>query len=172
MRSTLSLGGRVMMEDYKLEKWIWTEADFDVMGWHDSQIHAIAFSPDAFELAFDIDYIFQWVDPQPNDTYFRFWVAPATIVFKNVHDVEFDIDSYNGKLEIDTIKREDEAAPINAEFIGHAREWLWTIECQEGEIRFRSVGYEEFIREPPQLTATQTVDRQTKGVSFARGRVS
>jgi hypothetical protein len=31
------------VEEYELEKWIWTEADFDVMGWHDSSIHALAF---------------------------------------------------------------------------------------------------------------------------------
>jgi hypothetical protein len=161
----------MMVQEYELEKWVWTEADFDVMGWHDSQIHAMAFFPEEFELAFDIDYIFQWVDPQPNETYFKFWVAPATLVFKNVFDVEFEIDSYNGKLEIDNIKREDESSPINAQFIGKASEWRWTIECQEGEIRFRSVGYEEFIRALPQLTMTQTLDRKTTGISFARGRV-
>jgi hypothetical protein len=160
-----------MKQEYKMEKWIWTQADFDVMGWHDSQIHAMAFFSEDFELVFDIDYIFHWVDTQPNETHFKFWVAPATLVFKNVHDVEFDIDSYNGKLEIDNIKRQDETPPINAEFIGKASEWLWTIECQEGEIRFRSVGYEAFIRGAPQPTKTQTLDRKTKGISFARGKV-
>jgi hypothetical protein len=159
------------MEQYKLEKWIWTEADFDVMGWHDSQIHGLAFLPDGFELAFDIDYVFEWLDPQLNETYFRFWVAPATLVFKNVHDVELSIDSYNAQLEIDDIKREDESPPTNAEYIGKDTEWLWTIECQEGEIRFRSVGYEQFIRAAPQLTYSQKVDRKTSGVSFARSRV-
>jgi hypothetical protein len=160
-----------MKQEYELEKWIWTEADFDVMGWHDSEIHAAAFFPEDFELAFDIDYIFEWIDPQPNETYFKFWVAAATLVFKNIHDVEFDIDSYNGKLEIDNIKRKDESSPSNAEFIGKASEWLWTIECQEGEIRFRSVGYDQFIRTAPQLTQSQTLDRKAKGISFARGRV-
>ena len=160
-----------MKQEYKLEKWIWTEADFDVMGWHDSEIHATAFFPEDFELIFDIDYIFEWIDPQPNETCFKFWVAPATLVFKNVHDVEFDIDSYNGKLEIDNIRKEGESSPINAEFIGKASEWLWTIECQEGEIRFRSVGYEQFTRAAPELTQSQTLDRKAKGISFARGRV-
>ena len=159
------------MNDYTPEKWIWTEADFDLMGWHDSQIHAIAFSPDDFELSFDIDYIFEWIDPQPNETYFKFWITAATLVFKNVHDVEFEIESYNGNLEIDNIKREDKSPPVNAEFIGNANEWLWTIECQEGEIKFRSVGFEQFIRTAPVLTHSQTIDRKAKGVSFARGRV-
>jgi hypothetical protein len=160
-----------MKQEYKVEKWIWTEADFDEMGWHDSQIHAIAFSPEDFELIFDIDYIFAWIDPEPNETYFRFWVSPATLVFKNVHDLELEIDSYNGNLEIDNLKREDEGLPANAEYIGKASEWLWTIECKEGEIRFRSVGYEEFIRTAPRLTQSQTLDRKPGGISFARGRV-
>lgn len=159
------------MEQYKLEKWIWTEADFEVMGWHDSQIHALAFLPEDFELAFDIDYIFQWLEPQSNETYFKFWVAPATLVFKNVRDVEFNIESYNAQLEIDGIKREGESPPINAEHIGKTAEWLWIIECQEGDIRFRSVGYEQFIRAPPQLSSSQIIDRKTSGISFARSRV-
>ena len=159
-----------MNQEYKLEKWIWTDADFDAMGWHDSSIHAVAFFPENFEMVFDIDYIFYWIDPQPNETYFKFWVAPATLVFKNVHDVEFEIDSYNGTLQIDNITREDERLPINAEYVGKAGEWLWTIDCQEGEIRFRSVGFEEFIRTAPALTQSQRLDRKVRGISFERGR--
>ena len=160
-----------MNEDYPLEKWFWTEADFDVMGWHDSQIHAMAFFPEEFEFALDIDYIFEWVDPQPNETYFKFWVARATLIFMNVHDVVFDIDSYNGELEIDNITREDESPPSNAEFTEKDSEWLWRIECQEGEIRFRSAGYEQFIRTAPEFTQSQTLDRKDGRISFARGRV-
>ena len=159
------------MQEYVVEKWIWSEADFEEMGWHDSHIHGMAFFPDDFELTFDVDYILKWVDPEPDETYFKFWVAPATLVFKNVHDVEFEIDSYNGNLEIDNIKREQESRPINAELTGNTREWLWTIECQEGEIRLRSVAYEQFIRAAPQLVLRQTLDRKTIGISFARGRV-
>jgi hypothetical protein len=160
-----------MKQEYKLEKWVWTEADFEVMGWHDCRIHATAFFPEDFELAFDIDYILKWIHPQPDETYFSFWVAPATIVFKNVHDVEIEIDSYIGNLEIDNINRDDESSPPNAAFITETSEWLWTIECQEGEIRFRSVGYEQFIRMAPDFTQSQTLDRKVIGISFARDRI-
>lgn len=160
-----------MKQEYIIEKWIWTEADLGVMGWHDCRIHATAFFPEDFEFVLDIDYIFEWIDPLPNETYFKFWVAPATLIFKNVHDLEFDIDSTDGGLEIDTIEREDESRPINAEFIGKDNEWLWTIVCQEGEIRLRSIGYEVFIRTAPQLTQSQTLDRKARGISFARGRI-
>ena len=162
---------KAMEQEYGLEKWVWTEADFDEMGWHDSQIHALAFLPEHFELAFDIDYIFQWLHPASNETQFKFWVAPATLIFENVYDVEFDIDSYNGGLEIDNIRREDARPPRNAEHAGRENEWLWVIECQEGEIKFRSVGYNQFIRSAPQLGQTQAIDLKTRAFSFARGRI-
>jgi hypothetical protein len=159
-----------MEQEYEIEKWVWTESDFEIMGWHDSQIHALAFLPEDFEIIFDIDYIFQWVHPGLNETYFKFWIAPATLVFENVYDLEFDLESYNVELEIDNIRREDARRPHNAQYIGREIDWLWIIECQEGEIRFRSVGYKQFIRALPQLRKAQTLDLKTRGFSFARGR--
>jgi hypothetical protein len=52
-----------MAEKYELEKWVWSEADFEEMVWHDARIHAIAFLPDSFEFVLDIDYILRWVQP-------------------------------------------------------------------------------------------------------------
>jgi hypothetical protein len=46
-----------MPNTYQLDKWLWTESDFEIMGWHDSNIYAVTFSPEKFEIAFDIDYI-------------------------------------------------------------------------------------------------------------------
>jgi hypothetical protein len=125
-----------MPDTYQLEKWLWTESDFEVMGWHDSNVYAVAFSREKFEIAFDIDYIFQWVHPRQNETCFSFWVSPATLVFKNVYDVEFHIESYDGGLEIDFINRECVGTPRNAQHIEKNEEWIWNIECQEGQIKF------------------------------------
>lgn len=160
-----------MEQEFNFEKWVWTEADFDQMGWHDVRIYAIAFSPGDFELAFDIDYIFQWSSPKPAEKYFKFWIAPATLLFTNVNEVEFDIESYNAKLEINELSRTDPRQPRNAEYINRSCEWLWTVDCQQGEIRFRSVGYEQFIRALPQLSASQTIDKRTREISFSRQRV-
>src|SRR5919197_519327 len=101
-----------MNQNYEIEKWIWMESDFDVMGWHDSRIYGIALFPENGEIAFDID----------------------------------------------NIRRKGEHKPHNAQYIGRESDWLWVIECQEGEIRFRSVGYEQFIRAAPQLRQEQTID--------------
>ena len=112
-----------MSETYNLEKWVWTEADFEYMGWHDSQIHAIAFSPDTFELLVDIDYILEWLQPTPQDQSFWLWVVPATLVFENVHNSEFNIDPSRG-LRILDISRQESARPPNADYIGRFEEWL------------------------------------------------
>ena len=138
-----------MAEPYHVEKWVRTEDDFERMGWHDCQVHALAFSPETSELLFDVDYIFEWLHPEPGETYFKFWVAPATLVFENVYDVAFDVGSYMGGLEIDHIKREDARPPLNAAHVRHDTEWLWTIDCQEGDIKMRSGGYTLYVRAAP-----------------------
>jgi hypothetical protein len=150
-----------MPDTYQLDKWLWTESDFEIMGWHDSNIYAVAFSPEKFEIAFDIDYIFQWVHPRQNETCFSFWVSPATLVFKNVYDVEFHIESYDGGLEIDSINREC----IDTPSIGKDEEWIWNIECQEGQIKFRSTGYKQYIRAKP-VCGGQRLNLETRKISF------
>jgi len=159
-----------MPKIYTVEKWIWTEDDFERMGWHDSQIHAMAFSPANFELILDIDYILKWIHPKPEETYYKFWVAPATLVFENVYEIDITTRSYPSGLEIDAITRKDLGAPRNAEFIRKAHEWLWTIECHEGEITFRSAGYKQYIRTYPVFGGQQTLDLSSRGFSFDRKR--
>jgi len=159
-----------MAEPYPMEKWVWTEADFERMGWHDSQVHALAFSPETSELLLDIDYIFEWIHPEPSETYFKFWTAPATLIFENVYDVDFIIGSYSGGLEIDGIKREDGRQPRNAPYIRHDLERLWTIDCQEGEIKLRSAGYTQYIRAAPQFGRQKLELSARGGCSFKRGR--
>jgi hypothetical protein len=70
-------------EAHSLEKALWSDADFDVMGWHDATVHAIAFeeSDDRAALLIDLDYIVRWIEPQPLSRSFSFLVAPATLVF-------------------------------------------------------------------------------------------
>ncbi len=41
---------------YELEKWVWSQHDFDLMGWHDATVHAFALVPEQFELLLDIGY--------------------------------------------------------------------------------------------------------------------
>lgn len=160
------------MEQYQPEKWIWTEADFDTMGWHDSAVHGVSFLPDQFELAFDIDYIFQWVDRAADETYFNFWVAPATLVFKSVYDVRFDFElDFAEGLEISDIKRTDNR-PVNSDNPLAGQDWRWNIETHQGDITLRATSYEQFIRLLPSFGRQQTVESARRGgVSFFRGRL-
>jgi hypothetical protein len=158
-----------MSQEYKLQKWVWTEADFENMSWHDSRIYALAFSPDTFELLLDIDYIFQWVNPEQGENSFRFWVAPATLVFRNVYEVEFDVLTTTG-LEIDNLTRSEPRAPRNAAYIERDVEWSWTIDCQQGDIKLWSIGYNQYIRSTPQFGQTQKLELEVRGgYSFAKG---
>jgi hypothetical protein len=71
------------------------------MGWHDATVWAVAFLAtdpretldSSGELALDIDYIVQWIEPVPPDEYFTFTVAPATLVFNDVWGAEAVIAS-------------------------------------------------------------------------------
>ena len=54
---------------------VWSDADFEQMGWHDATVWAVAFLAtdpretldSSGELALDIDYIVQWIEPVPPD---------------------------------------------------------------------------------------------------------
>ena len=49
------------MQDYQVEKWIWTEEGFDEMGWHDATVYGVRLN---HNLEIDLDYIFEWIQPE------------------------------------------------------------------------------------------------------------
>lgn len=129
---------------YQLEKRLWTDKDFDQMGWHDCRIYKIGFTD---ELALDIDYILQWNKPEVEGLPFTFWVAPATLVFKNIQQLSFELDTaFENAIEIEEIEKTGTPAGIR-----------WTIITQHGHIEFLSDGYEQFIRQEPLFQFGQTI---------------
>jgi len=160
-----------MSELYKLEKWIWSEKDFEKMGWHDCHIHSLAFYPEKFELALDLDYIFKWVEPKKGETHYKFWVAPVTMVFENVYDISINIETSLG-IEIASISRSNQSAPRNVEFINKVEQWDWNIDCQEGTIFFKSVGYTMYVKSEPIFLSNQVIDINDRGgINFERGKL-
>lgn len=165
-------------EAYVLEKWVWTEADFERMGWHDVRIHAIApigsyFEPGAFlgaELWLDIDYILKWVsiyEPKKQrlarkKQHFEFWLAPATLIFEKVAGLTMKTtNELSQEWEIQDIKREKRAYPS-----GHET-WLWSIQLQEGLISFQATGFNQYIRREPILHRMQFFRlNERSGISF------
>ena len=98
------------------ERRIWTEADFEQMGWHDCAVHALAFRPERFELRLDLDYILEWVAPTEPGGPFTFRVAPATLVFHNVSGVTADLQPGTGVLPtLDALTRADRQPGESAE---------------------------------------------------------
>ena len=142
------------MENFKPEKLIWDEADFEKMGWHDCSIYGIHF---ADNVALDIDYIFKWV-LNDQDGHYRFWISPATLVFEHARNLQIDIDlDFVNGLEI---------ADIHQEKI-EMNEYKYHIDTQEGNIRLIASGYKQFIKKYPSLKNSQCLtEEERNGYSF------
>ena len=154
-----------VMDTYELEKPIWTEADFSVMGWHDSKVWSFMAKTEKFEFLVDLDYIFRWVHPKEGETYFKFWVAPVTMVFENAYDIAIDIESMQGEIEVADLHMENERKTKNGKF----NEYDFRFECQEGELKLSATGYKMFVRNRPILQNGQTLEYvQRGGIDFGR----
>lgn len=160
-----------VIEPYKLEKSIWTEQDFPVMGWHDGLIYGLAYDVNRDEtwkneLYFDIDYIFQWVDPQPPSSHFTFWTAPCTLIFKNYYDLKIDLDaSYTNILEIDNITLVEKLENEH----NHKIYYSWDIKLQSGLISLKSESYTQIVRNKPVYLKSQWLNLEERGgISFSK----
>lgn len=153
------------MDAYKLEKTRWDDGDFLQMGWHDATVWSFFANPDQFEFLIDLDYISKWVKPQEDETYFRFWVAPVTMVFSNAHSVVIDIESPQGTIEIADLHRGEPEPTPNGKMTQHS----YRFDCQEGTISLVATGFQMFVRRAPQLLDGQSVGLLERGgISFDR----
>jgi len=153
------------MESYKLEKEIWTEKDFDVMGWHDAIVWSIYGNEETYEFFMDLDYIFQWVHPVEPEKYFHFWVAPVTMVFENAHTIDLDITSQLGRIEVADLHMENPRLTPNGKLIQHT----YRFNCQEGEISINATGFKMYVRKPPKYGRAQSLSFEERGgISFDR----
>jgi len=164
-----------------LEKSVWTDADFERMGWHDCPIHAIAFDSDdikiennlilsAGSLVFDIDYIFKWIHPEKEDGCYSFWIAPCTLMFKNVDTVEINLNTGSMIVEEQDIeeiiwtkeKRERTGYPT---YIQNN----WKIKLFSGFIGFSAENYIQTVKGKPVLTTAQRLTNEERGgINFNR----
>jgi hypothetical protein len=141
------------MTNYKLEKWIWSNNDFEKMGWHDCPIYALKFDD---KVSFDIDYILIWNQPENDRMPFTFWISPATLIFENVtlFKVNFLMDFVNG-LEIDQISKST---------LKNSTEWI--IETQQGTITLHSESFQQIIRRKPTLQFSQCLSDEERGDKY------
>jgi hypothetical protein len=134
---------------------IWTELDFEEMGWHDSHIYSIQYDADSFRLSLDIDYICEWIKSEDEKS-FQFYVVPATLIFENVWDLKIEIEPISF-LEINEIVKENPRSPKNAEFVNNKLEWDWNIDVFTGTIGFKAIGFVQKFRKKPILQKSQTL---------------
>jgi len=144
-----------MKEQYQIEKWFWNQDDFDQMGWHDNPIWAMSFDDN---VKFDLDYIFKWVHPPKSVGAYKFWISPATLVFKN--PTKF-------KVEIETeLVYGLEIADIEREIVDGKTQYI--IEAQEGRIIIETEEFYQVIRRPPTLQISQYLSELERGpISFS-----
>ncbi|QNA77662.1 hypothetical protein C8250_001550 [Streptomyces sp. So13.3] len=150
-----------------LTKSIWSDADFDEMGWHDVTIHALCVQPGPSEnslprLLLDIDYIVRWVHPVPPETHFSFWIAPSTLVFEDIWDMEGDLD-FKGmgmSLDIDHLRRS-----VSDGSLAHPH---WHIEGDGFDLKFHATGYHQYLRQAPRHSPRLVLSHEAReGLSLA-----
>ena len=139
------------MEEYQIEKWVWTEKDFEKMGWHDATVYGMRLNTN---LEIDLDYIFQWNQPEVEGFHFTFWVAPCTLVFESPKELSFELtQSFDDSwLEIEDIEmniQDDENQ--------------WTIITHQGEISFNADSFKQIVRKQPSLQLGQVVPYDERG---------
>jgi len=159
------------MKRYILEKKVWTQDDFEVMGWHDANIYGMIIEkgedPWQGNLMFDIDYIFEWVHPIPPQQLFAFWVAPCTLIFRDVYELRMDIDQQGNSLDLFDFHSISLLSKNELENGTIVYEWL--LELHIGEIQFKSLGFEQIVRMAPIYTNGQVLSLDERGgISFSK----
>jgi hypothetical protein len=154
-----------MSDGSAVAKTVWTEADFDVMGWHDNAIHAIAVEPvpdNPGRLLLDLDYIVEWVSPESPATTLDFWICPATLVFDPAWDLTADVDmrGWAFQLFLNAITRSGPDERGNSE---------WTLSGDRFTIEVGAPGFTQYLRRTPVLSDGPWLSVEERGgFSFAR----
>ena len=130
-------------------KEVWTNDDFQDMGWHDCRLYAVKFPQEALELTLDIDYIFKW-EKLKNDR-FRFLVAPCNLTFQGVLSLKLDL-KITAAIGVDilAINRSLHELTPNKRSI-----WHYAIETDRGLIEFETIGFVQKIRSQPIWSSSQ-----------------
>jgi hypothetical protein len=157
------------MENLNLEKAIWTEVDFEKMGWHDSYVHAISFDH-SYEFSLDIDYIFNWLQPTPENNEFNFSISPCTLIFEKVYNLKLNLEvSEPFELQIEDIIRHTSKIVDDIRDPKGLTLDEWEIETIQGSITFRAASFKQFVRQRPKTSNTQLLSLSDRaGISFER----
>ncbi len=149
----------------QVAKTVWTETDFDAMGWHDNKVHAVAVEPGPDypgRLLLDLDYIVKVVVPEPPARNLSAWICPATLVFDPAWDLTADVDlqGWGFQLFLNAITRDGPDERGNSE---------WTLTGDHLTIELGGSGFTQYLRRPPVLVQSYWLTVEERGgFSFAR----
>lgn len=158
-------------DKFILDKSVWTQDDFEIMGWHDVRIYGLIIekSEDHWtaDFLFDLDYIFKWVHPVPPAQAFTFWVAPCTLIFKDCFDLHIDFKTEGACLEL--VEISDLYLKRKTEHEVNKFVYEWQIELHHGQISLKSYGLEQIVRQQPQHVKGQVLTMDERGgINFGR----
>jgi hypothetical protein len=138
---------------------VWTDRDFEFMGWHDATVHGLVFRSHNASFVLDLDYILKWIEPEPPESFYSFWVAPATLAFENVSELEITIQTSLPQLTLFGIERDDEQPVPNKRL----KSWRYILDADQGTITFRATGFTQKFRNLPVFTRQQSLTEQERG---------
>ena len=146
---------------------IFSTKDFAEINWHDCKSHGLAFDEVEFKFYLHVDLILEWIEPLSNEDGYKFKVVPATLIFRNVWNLVFNIDT-NLALDIDSVSMQNPHCPKNKDYVQDENEYDWNIVLQQGEISFNSIGFEIYIRKSPEIRDEQSfLLKERGGISFS-----
>ena len=98
-----------------MDEYLWTEKDFDEMGWHDNHVHGLQINEGEYgagQLVLEIDYILEWINADEGK--YKFRILPAVLMFKGVTNLRLTLDYATptaslGPFSIHAIERKIEA---------------------------------------------------------------
>jgi hypothetical protein len=134
----------------------WSEKDYEQMGWHDTKIYAIYFDDENFRLLFDIDYLMEWIPEEGSSKYFQFLISPSTLIFRNVWDVNINLD-YALDIVIEDVKMGNPTQAKNISSIVDTIEYDWDIITSNGSISFKSTGFNQIAKIEPIISKSQRI---------------
>lgn len=133
--------------EHGLVRPVWTEHDFAALGWHFASLWAFEVQHGECvdgesqpwptdRVALDLDYITRWVAPQKPSKSFTCWVAPCTLVFSGVSELELNFrDAASGPRTI------SEIYPVRGG---------WHVAGAEGfDIKLAATGFRQTFRHRP-----------------------
>jgi hypothetical protein len=139
----------------------WTGLDFEGMSWHDNPIYGVSFgtTDGVSDLVLDIDYIIEWICGTMGRASFR--IAPATLVFHDVTDVEMHIDGMASGYQVGLIR--PTVSHVRREHVAAQKVcldrpyYVWTVELAVpgGYFRFGASGFTQALRREPVLSSEQ-----------------